>query len=227
MERADCIRELAARICAIHMDHPLRVGIDGVDASGKTHLADELAKTITGRRVIRASIDGFHNPRAMRYARGRLSPDGYYKDSFDHQKLIEKLLEPLGRLSDWNYVPAVFDYRTDQPVQTEIRRTEQSAILLFDGIFLFRPELKAYFDFKIFVRADFSVTVPHAIQRALARDETSKEERRELLNQYQQRYVPGQKLYFQQANPEIQADIIVDNTDFANPGLIIQKHTET
>lgn len=43
-----------------------RVGIDGVDGAGKTCLADELAGVLQaqGAPVIRASVDGFHRPRA-------------------------------------------------------------------------------------------------------------------------------------------------------------------
>ena len=44
----------------------LRVGIDGVDGAGKTYFADELAAQITSLPVIRASVDFFHNPRAVR-----------------------------------------------------------------------------------------------------------------------------------------------------------------
>ena len=51
---------------------PLRVAIDGIDAAGKTTLADKLAPLIEaqGRPVIRASIDGFHRLRSLRYRLG-------------------------------------------------------------------------------------------------------------------------------------------------------------
>lgn len=64
MSRTKVISELTDIISAIHLDHPVRVGIDGVDASGKTRLAEELVEPIQekNRSVIRASIDGFHNP---------------------------------------------------------------------------------------------------------------------------------------------------------------------
>jgi uridine kinase len=62
----------------------LRVAVDGPDTAGKTTLAGELAEGIAGRReVIRAGIDAFHRPRADRYQRGSLSPEGTYHDSFD------------------------------------------------------------------------------------------------------------------------------------------------
>ncbi len=59
--RKHLLNELADRLAAIEREHPLRVAIDGVDASGKTTFADELALLVEarGRSVIRASIDGF------------------------------------------------------------------------------------------------------------------------------------------------------------------------
>src|SRR5919201_5401716 len=124
MARAVVIRELADRIETVRRPHPVRVAIDGVDAAGKTTLADELAAVLRGRgrEVIRASIDGFHRPRAERYRRGELSPEGYYHDSFDYNAVREAILGPGG-------------------VQAPL-----NSILLFDGIFLLRPELTEHWD---------------------------------------------------------------------------------
>ena len=59
------------------------LAIDGVDAAGKTIFAAKLSEELRKRNhtVIEASMDGFHNPRAIRYRMGRDSPEGYYKDS--------------------------------------------------------------------------------------------------------------------------------------------------
>ena len=111
MNRLELIRDLVTRITGIATSHPLRVAIDGVDGAGKTSLAEELRDALTsgGRPVVRASIDGFHNPRSVRYARGRRSPEGYYRDSFDHTALVANLLEPLGPHGSRVYRRAVFD----------------------------------------------------------------------------------------------------------------------
>jgi uridine kinase len=85
MERIALLEELSGRIAAMERPHPVRVGIDGVDGVGKTTLANELVDPLRqrGLPVIRASIDGFHHPRTVRYRRGRSSPEGYYRDSFN------------------------------------------------------------------------------------------------------------------------------------------------
>lgn len=89
--RATLLEQLAKKINELQIDHPVRVAIDGVDTAGKTILADELVKPLEelGRPVIRASIDGFHRPRAERYARGKNSPEGYYFDSLIKMQLCK------------------------------------------------------------------------------------------------------------------------------------------
>jgi uridine kinase len=97
MKRPELINELASRIAAVCRDHPVRVAIDGVDASGKTTLADELVTPLQhiGRSVIRASLDGFHNPAPLRGRRGAASAEGYYHDSFNYTNVCyERLLSP-------------------------------------------------------------------------------------------------------------------------------------
>ena len=82
---ASLLDRLAAAIAGLHPERMIRIAIDGVDGAGKTTLADALAPLVTaqGRPTIRASVDDFHHPRAVRYARGRYSPDGFYLDSYD------------------------------------------------------------------------------------------------------------------------------------------------
>lgn len=215
MERRELIGYLAATIASLRRPHPLRVAIDGVDASGKTSLADELAPSVErlGRPVIRASIDGFHNPEVTRRRRGAMSPDGYYRDSFDHAALIRSLLRPLGPGGSRTYRRAVYDYRADRPVRVPLERARPGAILLFDGVFLLRPGLREHFEFSIFLRASFGVTVARAERRDLRLIGSIGEVRR----RYRQRYVPGQRLYLAEARPESRASIVVDNEDPLHP----------
>lgn len=195
------------------------MAIDGVDGVGKTTLADELVEPVaaTGRQVIRASVDGFHRPRAARYQRGADSAEGYFLDSFDYPALKAALLDPLGPGGDRRFRSAVFNYRIDQPVNGLLETAAENAILLFDGVFLQRSELADAWDLRIFVDATFDVTVARAVRRASGEDESV------VRMQYRRRYVPGQMLYLTQCQPRESADIIVDNGDLNNPELKFQR----
>jgi uridine kinase len=210
---------LSEAILGYQKDLPIFVGIDGADAAGKTTFADNLAYRLeeSNRQIICASIDGFHNPKAIRYRKGRNSPIGYYQDSFNHHLIIDKLLKPLSS-GDLKYKEAVFDYRTDDEVNLPSKKADKDEILIMDGIFLFRPELLNYWDIKIFLDADFDVILQRAIKRA--KDQGALDSEQDITDIYNRRYIPGQKLYFQEAAPKEKADILIDNTNYQNPAII-------
>ena len=215
--RSVCLDQLAAAIAAVRVDHPTRVAIDGVDGVGKTTLAEELVEPLarTGRQIIRASVDGFHRPRAARYRRGADSPEGYFLDSFDYSALTAELLDPLGPDGARRFRSAAFDYRTDEPVNAPRQTARADAILLFDGVFLQRSELANSWDFRIWVEAPFDVTVPRAVRRDAAGDHEAPLEAK-----YRRRYVPGQIMYLTQCSPRETADVIVNNAVFDDPDLL-------
>ena len=215
MERIQLLRSLAVMILQVESDHPLRVAIDGVDASGKTILADQLAETMQDgkRQIIRASVDDFHNPQHIRRKCGDLSPQGFFHDSFNYPALIEVLLKPLGPSADRCYRTAVFDLQQDQPVEQPCKKAARDAILLIDGIFLLRPRLMPYWDLTIYLDVNFA----HSMARGVQRDAAFYGSLEEAKRRYQQRYIPGQKLYQQAAQPLDKADILIDNNDLEAP----------
>jgi uridine kinase len=178
-------------------------------------LANELVQPIRkrGRSVIRASVDGFHNPRAVRYQLGRSSPEGYFRDSFNYTTLITTLLDPLGPGGSRRYCPVVFDHRTDSEIPMRFEAATPDAILLFDGIFLQRPELLPYWDLTVFVDAPFQVTVARMSQRdGTTPPDMDAEENR--------RYVEGQRLYLRTCDPRHAAVLVFDNEDLASPQIV-------
>lgn len=217
MTRTACLDELAAAIVARQLDHPTRVAIDGVDGSGKTTLADELVDPIRrlGREVIRASVDGFHHRQAVRYVRGHDSPEGYFGASFNYAALRRELLEPLGPTGDRRFRTAVFDYRSDRSVEAPLRLAREDAVLLFDGVFLLRPELDGLWDVTLWLDVPFEVTV----ERAVARDARCGVDLALLRGKYERRYIPGQRLYLDQFQPNEQVDIVFGNADFERPNV--------
>ncbi|MFN2493185.1 MAG: uridine kinase [Pyrinomonadaceae bacterium] len=206
---------LCSRIIGVKRQHPVRVAIDGPDAAGKTTLAHEIAASLltSNRPVILASIDGFHNPARIRHERGATSPEGYYYDSFNYPALAESLLLPLGPDGSRRYSSSVFDFRIDAESQTSPKLAEPNAILLFDGVFLLREELRKYWDFTIFVHATFQTI----LLRAERRDKHLFGSIEEVRKRYEQRYIPGQNLYFAECLPKECAQVVIDNNDPRNP----------
>jgi uridine kinase len=212
--RASLLAIVAEAILGLPRERVVRVAVDGVDGAGKTTFADELGRVLeaNGRPTIRASVDGFHNPRSVRYRLGRASPEGFFVDSYDYATLRAVLLDPLGPGGSGRYRVAAFDHRTDRPVLAPLEQAAPGAILVLDGIFLHRPELRACWDYSIFLEVGFDVSIPRGAARGEGSPDPDAPENR--------RYVEGQRLYLRTCEPRRHTTVIIDNEDLAAPFVV-------
>jgi uridine kinase len=166
------LEELGDALAAVHAaDRLTRIGVDGVDGAGKTNLAEEIAQLLTkrGRPGVRVSLDFFERSMAERYARGELSPEGYYLDSFDVERLRAHVLSIGG--------PPEF-------------------VVVVDGVFLQRPELVDLWDASVWVEADLDVAADRAMGRDHVRVDSHGRERERYRLRYlpaQRRYIDEQR----------------------------------
>ncbi|HEY2644216.1 MAG TPA: uridine kinase [Galbitalea sp.] len=205
-EKRDVLSALAEEFLHNYGEGRTIIAVDGPDGAGKTRFADNLADELRvgPRAVFRASVDDFHNPRAVRYARGRDSAEGFYRDSFDYRTFKRVLIEPfrIGRIG--SFVPAAFDVRSDQPVEPKWLSGPDDAILIVDGIFLNRSELRGLWNYSIWLDVDPGI----AAERLLERDGKV---------DFPERYTDGFQLYVEDANPRDAASAIINNDDFEHP----------
>ena len=203
--------ELAGRV-PDRGDAPVLVAVDGVDGAGKTVFADQLAAAVeaTGRPVVRAGVDDFHQPRAVRYRRGRDSPEGFWLDGFDVGALVRELLDPLreGAPVRLRWHDLVTDRHVDEPPIA----VAPGAVVVLDGIFLHRDELAGRWDLSIWLEVPFAVTAA----RMAVRDGSPADPAHPAMR----RYVEGQRLYLAACSPRERADLVVDNTDWTAPRLL-------
>ena len=213
-ERRDLIERLTGWVVA--RPGTVRLAVDGPDNAGKSVLADELVAVIEerGRSAVRASIDGFHRPAVERHRAGEHSPEGYYEDSFDLDAVRSVLLDPLAAGGTRRYRTAIFDHVANQAVETTEMVAPPDVVLVFDGVFLLRPELAPYWDAAVFL----DVSEHEVLRRALVRDTLLMGDR--LRHRYQSRYLPAQRWYRQHLRPHQVADVVIDNTDVDRPVVI-------
>jgi uridine kinase len=88
--------------------------------------------------------------------------------------------------------------------------------LIFDGVFLLRPEIREYWDYSIFLMVSFETSLTRAMDRDI--DLFGSEEL--VLKRFQSRYIPGQRIYLSKANPEQWATVVIDNNDHSLPKLM-------
>ncbi|WP_198320494.1 uridine kinase [Actinosynnema pretiosum] len=213
-ERARLLGRLAGHVAALRPGGIARVAVDGVDGAGKTTFADHLAAALAplGRPVVRAGVDDFHHPRALRHRRGGHDPEGFFADSYDYPALRRALLDPLAPGGDRLVRTAVFDHTADRPVERAPRLVPADAVLLLDGIFLHRDELAPLWDCGIFLRASFAVTAPRMAGRDGSHPDPGHPSNR--------RYVEGQRRYLSRCHPEGRACAVVDHDDLRAPALL-------
>lgn len=191
------------------------LGVDGVDGSGKTVFADGLAEVFAevGTTVFRSSIDGFHRPRAERYARGRNSPEGFYRDSYDYQTFRRVLIDPFREgwqtAATAGFQLEAFDVARDAPVESAWVSAPRDAVLIVDGVFLHRPALRELWDWSVWLDVPFDV----AFARMALRDGSDPDPDARANS----RYRLGQQLYLDEADPRAAASVVVDNSDLAHP----------
>ncbi|MFG3578924.1 cytidylate kinase family protein [Micromonospora chersina] len=212
--RDELLGRLAEAVGSVTVVHPTRVAVDGPPAAGKTTLADELAAVLRGqgRDVIRATIDDFLFPRARRYPRGEYSAEGCYFDTHDHGALNRVLLDPLGPGGDRRIQHAVYDRTADTVLSPPVTTAPAGAVLVFDGVFLLRPELVDRWDLRIFVSTALEKTVDRAVIR-----ERQVSSRADVERRWRERYIPSQQLYFATVRPTDHADIVVHNDEPQQP----------
>jgi uridine kinase len=209
--RQSVLEQVALEIQSHSNGEVTLVAIDGVDGAGKTHFADELADVLRAKQqlVVRASVDSFHNRRDVRYRLGKDSPVGFFQDSYNYDLLCSSLLEPLHRTGSKLVRLKAFDHVTDSEIQCEQQEVKPSTILLFDGIFLHRPELTKYWHYSIFLDVPFSISIPRGAQRGDGSPDPEAESNN--------RYVAGQRVYLETCNPTAKASIVLNNSDLRNP----------
>lgn len=211
--RADVLDQLAEMIITIDRRHPVRVGIDGFSAAGKSTLADEIHRAIEHRGVtaVRVELDDFKRPRTDRAP----GPAGFYRTAWDLDAIRDHVLSPLGPGGNRTIRTRYFDQQRQAAFPVETRLVPSTAIVVVVGGYLLRPELRADWDFTIFTEIGFDLV----LSRGAERDAAWMESPEAAAEHYRSFYIPAEQLYEREAAPQAHADVVVDNTDFAHPVL--------
>ena len=226
-EREALLARVADLVCRRAPRGRCLVGVDGRSGTGKSTLADELAARLErrGRRVVRSTIDSFHRSRAERFARGPTSAEGFYRDSHQLDVVVDELLEPFAR-GEPRVRVAAFDEPSDTPVEG-FAEVGPDAVLVFDGIFVHRPELRAHWTATIHLEADRRLDEAWLgyLLGDLPADPVARaaELDARLARARWPRYRQGWALYTATVRPADHATLVIDNDDLARPRLVVDR----
>lgn len=217
-KRVDVIDAVARRIISIRPER-IRVIVDGYTASGKTSFAHELAAAVRqyGRPTLRASFDDFKKPWRDSREKGydRSSGEGYYRNAPDFESARELLLRPAGRDGSGTVVLCAHDPLTGEDHRNVVVGAQPDAVLIVDSVFGMRAEYDEFWDFRIWI----DVPQDLAIVRGIERD-NKMEGRDEAERLHRDRYQIGEQIYVREVAPKSRADVVIDNSDYANPTVV-------
>jgi uridine kinase len=220
--RTDVLCDVAAAI--VRVDGPrAMVAVDGRSGAGKSTFADELALQVRalGVAVVRSTTDLFHRPRHERMRLGPSSPEGYYLESHQLDAITERLLAPF-RAGAESVDVGAFDEPSDQPALIRAEVPER-AVLIFDGLFVRRPELHPWWDLTVLLTADRRSDAAwlQFLEHDLPSDPTDRaaELDRRLERARWPRYRAGWQRYLELVD-RTPADVVIDNDDVRTPRVL-------
>ena len=117
---------------------------------------------------------------------------------------------------------AVFDEPTDRAVDDPPRTIRGDEVLVFDGIFLGRPELASYWDLLVFLDAQERVDLTR-LDHVLADAPTEGDELVDPVLRWVERidrYSSGMRYHLDTADPLAHADVVIDDDDLTRPSIV-------
>ncbi|PIC04419.1 hypothetical protein CS060_09700 [Anoxybacillus flavithermus] len=216
--RQNLIKNLCSLITLKRLgDKPLIVGITGMDTSGKTQLTAELDNFLKNKNIPVQTIhvDDFHNPKSIRYASDLPEPEQYYERSIDFNRLVHEVLLPIRRRGQIDITLTHLELLSDTWSLQRRYNVTPNTIVLLEGVFLFRQETRPLIDFFVYLHVSEEVI----IQRARLRDVPTQGD--EVIRKYYTKYLPAQRKYLKKFRPDLFADVVIDNTDWVNPKILV------
>lgn len=210
------MRQLIDKICqGASGSKPYIVGINGIDASGKSQFAQTLATEFTrvGKQVQLVHVDDFHLPRNVRTQCQLTPPECYYRHTFDWERLEKDVLSPIVSQGTLDRELTLLSLVTDYYDTVKHFLVTPATIVIIEGVFLYTPRLAHYFDFKVFL----SITEDECLRRVTERDGYLFGDAANIANRYHQKYLPGQRLYMEECKPPENADLVIVNNDYTRP----------
>jgi uridine kinase len=170
---------------------PLLVGIDGPGGSGKSTLARALAPRLSATVV---EGDDFYQPSSQRDAR-TVDADGIGA-GFDWERLRDQVLAPARSGSSTRYQR----YDWDKDHLDQWRSLDRPAVVIVEGVYVTRDELRRYFSATLWVEAPYKTRLARGLERGASR------------RLWVEQWMPAEDRYRQRMQPQSRADLVVDGS---------------
>jgi len=206
----EVVLKILERRANVSETRSLLVGVSGIDGCGKGFLAAQLKAHLTLHGVIPATlnVDGWLNLPEKRFNQSAPATN-FYEHAIRLEQFFSQLVLPL---RDRRSIHLVADFVEETAVNYRQHNYdyEDVSVVLVEGIFLFKPQYRKYFDLAIWIDCSFPTALARAIERAqegLAPANT--------IAAYDTIYFPAQRIHLAQDKPRENADLIFENDSYA------------
>lgn len=181
------------------------IGIDGLGGAGKTTIANLLNIELkcNGYNPVVLHIDDFIHTRNIRYNESKEEWDCYYNIQWRYDYLIREILAPIKEGSAIGKQIEIYDKENDIYILEQIK-IPKGSILLLEGVFLQKKEIKEYFDYMIYMDVSKSIRTNRVIDRDKYIGNLE-----DIKSKYNRRYFPAEDKYIEEYSPVENADFVL------------------
>jgi len=204
------IDELIGRILTRRANIPesrsLLVGLSGIDGSGKGYVTGQIEARLAQHGVAAAivNVDGWLNLPGERFNQDAPA-EHFYANAIRFDELFSQLVLPLRERRSVHLV-ADFAEENAPSFRKHIYDFKDVGVVVVEGIFLFKPQYRQFFDLTVWLDCSFPTALARAIERAQEGLSVAR-----TIEAYETIYFPAQKIHLAQDQPRENADLILEN----------------
>ena len=182
------------------------VGIDGLGGAGKSTLIESLKLELQNESYNSyiLHIDDFIHPKSIRYNDSKEEWYCYYNLQWRYDYLIKEILDPIKRGEKIDKDIEFYDKENDTYIKKHIYIPHNS-VLLLEGVFLQRKELKDYLDFVVYLNVPQEIRLDRVLKRDVYIGSAD-----DIKDKYNRRYFPAEDRYILECSPTLNADFILE-----------------
>jgi uridine kinase len=203
------VNAIARKRGAVAPDGAVLVAISGIDASGKGHLAANIADRLQmeGLKVALIGADDWLNLPDVCINRDNRAGH-FYEHAMRFGEMFERLIIPLKEKREISFIADCADAKA-----TAYRKRQYDFgdidIILLEGIFLLKPAYRHHFDLTVWIDCSFEVALKRAIERGQEGLPPA-----ETIKVFKTIYFPAQLIHLARDNPREAAGYIFTNDKF-------------
>lgn len=181
------------------------IGIDGLGGAGKSTIVNSLKVQLQKEKyhTYVLHIDDFIHPKHIRYDESKEEWDCYYNIQWRYDYLVKEILSPVKRGDGIYKLIELYDKENDGYIKQQVL-IERGTVLLLEGIFLQRKEIRRYLDFIIYLDVPQEVRLSRVIKR-----DGYIGGLKDIKCKYERRYFPAEEKYILDYSPIENADLVV------------------